>query len=139
MYAQLSDLIKLYGEQTLITLTDKDNNQQLQAEVADYALENASQAIDSYIGGRVDLPLKSPPVVLTRHCCVIARYFLEGHFATEQARKDYEDSIKFLRDVASGLVTLGLDKNAEVVESENLVQFEAQETVWGRNQSKGFI
>ena len=139
MYAQLSDLIKLYGEQTLITLTDKDNNQQLQAEVADYALENASQAIDSYIGGRVDLPLKSPPVVLTRHCCVIARYFLEGHFATEQARKDYEDSIKFLRDVASGLVTLGLDKNAEVVESENLVQFETQETVWGRNQSKGFI
>ena len=139
MYAQLSDLIKLYGEQTLITLTDKDNNQQLQAEVADYALENASQTIDSYIGGRVDLPLKSPPVVLTRHCCVIARYFLEGHFATEQARKDYEDSIKFLRDVASGLVTLGLDKNAEVVESENLVQFETQETVWGRNQSKGFI
>lgn len=139
MYAQLSDLIKLYGEQTLITLTDKDNNQQLQAEVADYALENASQTIDSYIGGRVDLPLKSPPVVLTRHCCVIARYFLEGHFATEQARKDYEDSIKFLRDVASGLVTLGLDKNAEVVENENLVQFETQETVWGRNQSKGFI
>lgn len=139
MYAQLSDLIKLYGEQTLITLTDKDNNQQLQAEVADYALENASQTIDSYIGGRVDLPLKSPPVVLTRHCCVIARYFLEGHFATEQARKDYEDSIKFLRDVASGLVTLGLDKNAEAVENENLVQFETQETVWGRNQSKGFI
>lgn len=139
MYAQLSDLIKLYGEQTLITLTDKDNNQQLQADVADYALENASQTIDSYIGGRVDLPLKSPPVVLTRHCCVIARYFLEGHFATEQARKDYEDSIKFLRDVASGLVTLGLDKNAEVVENENLVQFETQETVWGRNQSKGFI
>lgn len=139
MYAQLSDLIKLYGEQTLITLTDKDNNQQLQADVADYALENASQTIDSYIGGRVDLPLKSPPVVLTRHCCVIARYFLEGHFATEQARKDYEDSIKFLRDVASGLVTLGLDKNADVVENENLVQFETQETVWGRNQSKGFI
>lgn len=139
MYAELPDLVRMYGEQTLITLTDKDLNQAINVDVAEFALANASQTIDSYIGGRVDLPLKSPPLVLTRHCCVIARYFLEGHFATEQARKDYEDSIKFLRDVASGLVTLGLDKNAEAVENENLVQFETGGTVWGRKQSKGFI
>ncbi|HEH9663721.1 TPA: DUF1320 family protein [Pasteurella multocida] len=139
MYAQLADLIRLYGEQTLITLTDREMNQELKAEVAEFALADASQTIDSYIGGRVDLPLKSPPVVLNRHCCVIARYFLESHSPTDPARKEYEDSLKFLRDVASGLVTLGLDKNAEVVENENLVQFEAEPSVWGRKQAKGFI
>ncbi|WP_044469795.1 gp436 family protein [Mannheimia massilioguelmaensis] len=138
LYATRDSFINRYDERTLALLASHQDGS-LNTVKVDEALQDASEMIDSYLSGRYSLPLKSAPAVLERHCCYIARYFLEKNRATEQARKDYEDSIRYLEKVASGAISLGLTETDETVESENVVFMESAGSVWARDKSKGFI
>ena len=139
LYANRESLIKRYTLKVLEQIAWLPETQTLDEAKVQEALEDASQTIDSYLGGRYALPLKTVPVVLERHCCYIARYFLEKNRATDQARQDYEDTLRFLEKVASGAISLGLSDDDETVESENGAMMESAGSVWGRNTSKGFI
>lgn len=134
LYATQDSLIKRYGEQSIKTLAGQIDS----PKVAE-ALDDASRTIDSYLAGRYTLPLKSAPAVLERHCCYIARYFLEKNRATEQARRDYDDSIRYLEKVASGIISLGIAESGETVESDNVATIESAGSVWARDRAKGFI
>ncbi|KGQ29181.1 gp436 family protein [Gallibacterium anatis] len=138
MYATLDSLIKRYGREEITTLA-LDENRQLDVEKVEEALGDASETIDSYLGGRYPLPLLQVPAVLERHCCYIARYFLERNRVTDQARKDYEDSLRYLEKVAAGTISLGISENGETVESENVAVIESAGSVWARGKSRGFI
>lgn len=137
LYATQASLIKRYTLEVLESLAWVNNA--LDEEKVQEALEDASQTIDSYLAGRYPLPLKVVPAVLERHCCYIARYFLEKNRATDQARQDYEDSLRFLEKVAAGTISLGLSVDNETVESENAAMMESAGSVWGREFAKGFI
>ncbi|HDX1124368.1 DUF1320 family protein [Pasteurella multocida] len=138
MYATQESLIKRYTENVILSVAmTKDKT--LDVAKVQEALEDASQTIDSYLAGRYSLPLKQIPAVLERHCCYIARYFLEKNRATDQARKDYEDSIRYLEKVAAGTISLGISEQGETVESDNTAMIESAGSVWARDKSKGFI
>ena len=134
LYATPEGLVKRYGEQSIKTLAISADS----PKVAE-ALEDASQTIDSYLAGRYTLPLKSVPAVLERHCCYIARYFLEKNQATNQARRDYDDSIRYLEKVANGTISLGISEDGKTVEGDNVAIIESQGSVWARDKAKGFI
>ncbi|MFQ1046632.1 DUF1320 family protein [Avibacterium paragallinarum] len=138
MYATLDSLIKRYGREEITQLACGEDRE-LDVAKAEEALFDASDTINSYLGGRYTLPLSQVPAVLERHCCYIARYFLERNRATDQARKDYEDSIRFLEKVAAGTISLGIAENGEAVESENVAIIESAGSVWARGKSRGFI
>ncbi|CDF98946.1 Putative uncharacterized protein [Avibacterium paragallinarum JF4211] len=138
MYATLDSLIKRYGREEITQLACGEDRE-LDVAKAEEALFDASDTINSYLGGRYTLPLSQVPAVLERHCCYIARYFLERNRATDQARKDYEDSIRFLEKVAAGTISLGIAENGETVESENVAIIESAGSVWARGKSRGFI
>ncbi|AGH39015.1 Mu-like prophage FluMu protein gp36 [Bibersteinia trehalosi USDA-ARS-USMARC-189] len=137
-YATPESLIKRYTLDVLLSIARNDERQLDEPKVYE-ALEDASQTIDSYLAGRYRLPLNAVPSVLERHCCYIARYFLEKNRATDQARLDYEDSIRFLEKVASGAISLGLSDMDEPVETDNSAVMESNGSVWSRERSKGFI
>lgn len=138
MYATQESLIKRYTENVILSVAmTKDKT--LDVAKVQEALEDASQTIDSYLAGRYSLPLKQIPAVLERHCCYIARYFLEKNRATEQARKDYEDSLRYLEKVAAGAISLGISEQGETVESDNTTIIQSAGSVWARDKSKGFI
>ncbi|MDY0643568.1 DUF1320 family protein [Pasteurella multocida] len=138
MYATQESLIKRYTADVLLTVAMTAQRTLDEAKVKE-ALEDASQTIDSYLAGRYSLPLKQIPAVLERHCCYIARYFLEKNRATNQARQDYEDSIRYLEKVAAGTISLGISEQGETVESDNTAMIESAGSVWARDKSKGFI
>lgn len=138
LYASPDSLIKRYTLDVLLSIARNDERQLDEPKVYE-ALEDASQTIDSYLAGRYRLPLNAVPSVLERHCCYIARYFLEKNRATDQARLDYEDSIRFLEKVASGTISLGLSDMDEPVETDNSAVMESNGSVWSRERSKGFI
>ena len=137
-YATLDDLRKRYGEADLLDLAQQSDGSWDTVKIYE-ALDDAAQTIDSYLAGCYTLPLTSVPAVLSRHCCYLARYFLEKNRATEQARQDYEDSLRFLEKVASGAISLGLSDSGETVESDNTVVMESGGSVWARERAKGFI
>ncbi|WP_180069346.1 gp436 family protein [Acinetobacter sp. YH12112] len=66
------------------------------------ALQDATEEINGYIGGRYALPLPNVPSNLERMACDIARYRLYFQQPTEEVRKRYEDAISFLKLVATG-------------------------------------
>ncbi|OOS02193.1 hypothetical protein B0186_00495 [Canicola haemoglobinophilus] len=138
MYATQDSLIKRYTADVLLSVAMTKERTLDEAKVQE-ALEDASQTIDSYLAGRYSLPLRQVPAVLERHCCYIARYFLEKNRATNQSRQDYEDSIRYLEKVAAGTISLGISEQGETVESDNTAMIESAGSVWARDKSKGFI
>lgn len=113
-YATQSQLIERFGQPELIQLTDRDGSTgAIVTSVLDAALLDASEEIDSYLRVVRALPLSAPvPDRLVRVAGDIARYHLYDDHAPEDVRTRYEDAIRWLRDVAAGRASLGLDDPA---------------------------
>lgn len=116
-YAIRTDMEARYGEEELIQLTDRDNLGQINDAVLTQALTDADDEINAYLAGRYSVPVTPVPKVLTRVACAIARYRLYDAAAPERVAKDYEADVRFLRDVANGVVKLGVDASQQPVAS----------------------
>lgn len=71
------------------------------------SIVDAQSAVDGYLSGRYGTPMATPPAVVKRLACDIARYYLYDDHATETVQKRYDAAIAFFRDVSAGKVTLG--------------------------------
>lgn len=100
-YATRTDLEERYGADEL---TQRESV--LPAGAVVRALSDADAEVNSYVAGAYALPLNPVPTNIVRIAAAVARYRLLGDAATEQARQDYEDAIRFLRDIQSGRATL---------------------------------
>ena len=76
------------------------------------AIDGASDLIDGYLRAKFTLPLVAWGKDLRRACAIIAAYDLmsgrgynPGDPGDDQLRLRYEDVLRWLRDVASGLVS----------------------------------
>lgn len=103
------------------------------------ALEDARQTIDSYLGGRYQLPLTQAPEVLERIAGQLTRYFLYDDAATEQIANLYKDSIKFLESVATGRVQLGPTTSGATAQPSAGAEMVSGGRVFGRDTGRGFI
>lgn len=107
-YAVKQDMIDRFGEEEIIAITDRANPPAgaIDDGVLSKALEDASAEVDSFIGLRVVTPVTPVPGDLVNRTCTVARYRLSDP-CTDRVRKDYEDTVSFLRLVGAGNATLG--------------------------------
>jgi phage gp36-like protein len=113
LYATIGDLVKRFGEQEIIQLTDRDNNTGTVDKVrAARALRDAVSLIHGYLAKRYTLPLNPVPSLATRWTCDLARWFLQPHDAPEQVKANYERTLAELREAATGELDLGADELA---------------------------
>lgn len=137
-YAAVADFVLAFGEQEAIALSTLDNPESLTVDdaVIERGLRDAEAMIDGYLqsGGYV-LPLSSAPTVIVRATCDIARYWLDRIRAREDVRMRYEDWMKWLKDVAKGLVDLGVGSGGEpvTVSGSDEVEFFTEERVFTRS------
>lgn len=103
------------------------------------ALQDAEQTINTYLGGRYQLPLSNAPEVLERIACQIARFVLYDDSATDQVKTLYQDSIKFLESVAAGRVQLGISDSGAAAQPSAGAEMVSAGLVFSRNNSKDFI
>lgn len=110
MYATEQDIIDTYGNDALVVAADRDSDGVADPGVVDEALNQATAEMDSYIGKKYDLPLPSVPAVLVPKCVDLALYRLSlgANAMTEEIAERHKQAIAWLRDVARGMVTLGL-------------------------------
>ena len=119
-YATPQDMLNQFGENELVSLTDRDNVGVVDDDLVLKALETAEGEINAYVGAKYQLPLANVPVIVRDFACDIARYRLSGAEVTETeiVRKRYQDAIKFFERVSKGDVTLGVDlSNAKATPS----------------------
>lgn len=105
MYATEADLEKRFGRRQLDELKQMhieymdDGVTAKPIDAVNVALQDATEEINGYIGGRYSLPLPNVPSNLNRIACDIARYRLYFERATEHVTKLYDDAIAFLKRV----------------------------------------
>jgi len=107
-YATQQELIDRYGEPMLVELSDHADPpaNAIDGTVVARALADADATIDGYLKGRYALPLASTPPLVRNLALVMAIYNLHRSAASDKIRKDYDDAIRTLRDIANGVVRL---------------------------------
>ncbi|MBK5072572.1 DUF1320 domain-containing protein [Budviciaceae bacterium CWB-B4] len=133
-YCTQQDLVEAFGELEIIQISDRARppTKQIDSAVVDKAITDAESEINMYLEGRGLLPLKSVPVTLRRIACDMSRFYLyQNPKSDSPVAVIYARRVKQLEGVASGKLSLGLDKAGEVMEPEDTVMFHG-----GRNMFK---
>ncbi len=133
-YAARQDFIDRFGIVELQQLVDRDRDDVEDAGVLSQALADASAEIDSYLQARYALPLPAVPAALVRVACDITRYRLYDNRATEEVRQRYTDAVRYLRDIANGLVQLGLATPVPSSTNDSLPLYDAADRVFSRSR-----
>ena len=130
-YCTQADLADDFGEQEIIRISDRARpaTGQIDPAVVEKAIADADAEINMYLEGRGLLPLPSVPDTLRRIASDITRYYLYQNPRDDSpVTTRYNQRIRQLEKVASGRLSLGLDKAGEVLEPDDSVVF-----VPGRN------
>lgn len=132
-YTTQQDMVDRFGQVELLQLTDRDNTGSIDTTVLNRALEDADTEINGHLEGRYTLPLVRTPAILVTYACDIARYRLYDDRATEQVTKRYDTAMKFLRLVAEGRLSLGLDDQGEATAPAGGPSHASEERVFTRD------
>lgn len=119
-YCTQADLVTRFGNDEILQLSDKARVGEIDSEVVNRAIDDASAEIDGYLAGRYRLPLSAVPALLTLYACDIARYRLFEDGAYEQVIERYNNALRYLRDVAQGKVQLFV-ADADVPANQDVV------------------
>lgn len=134
-YADVDELVRRYGENTILQLTDDTRSGQIKREAAETALADAQAEIDGYLI-RYKLPFQAAPRILTVYCCDIAVYRLATGMRqlTEDMQSRYDAAVAFLKQVAAGRAALsGLPDAPQPPTGDAVVFNEPQKKVFGRD------
>jgi phage gp36-like protein len=138
-YAVLTDLIARFGERELIQLTDRATPpaDQIDATVAQPALDAAASMIDGYVGAKYALPLPATPPLLTDVACDLARYRLYSDQAPEAVRDRYKDAILTLRGISEGRIKIDVAA-VEPDPRQDVIETSGPERMFSRCRTRGF-
>lgn len=106
-YAAQTDIVARYGANILSTIADPDGTGTVQVPLIAQALGDASEVIDSHLQERYLLPLATVPSLLVVLTVDIAVYRL-AVLPTDEMRHRYDDAMKMLKSIATGVLQLGL-------------------------------
>jgi phage gp36-like protein len=132
-YCTKQNLIDRFGEGELIQLTDRTGAGVINDTVLNQAIGDADGEINGYLAGRYTLPLASVPPVLTQKACDIARFFLYDEAVLDIVKTRYDNAIAWLKLVANGTVSLGLDGTGEEVITSGSPEMQSAGSVFGRD------
>lgn len=125
MYATRDQMERLFGEGTLVLLTDGGGA--VNDDVLDAAIAAAQAEVDGYLAGVATLPLARVPEALRLHACNIAYWYLDVDNPPDGATARYKAAIRYLERVQDGRAGLGLDDAGQAVAVEGGVEISAPE------------
>ena len=135
-YSTKADIQKEISDDELIGLTDDESAGIINDARVTAAIARADAMIDSYCGQIETVPFVIVPPVIKQHSITIAIYFLFARRSAvpEIRRKNYEDAIAHLKDVAAGKATIGATTEADYDD-----QVKTSHTEEDRTFSKGKV
>lgn len=139
-YCTLADLKNQADESILIQLTDDEDTGEVVTSVTDQAIADAGAEIDGYCGQRYDLPFDPVPVLVRKMAVDIALYNLHGRrpdSLPEERADRYKQAVAFLRDVAKGTATLGVNDPSDP-EDSNAPRIVSATRIFSRNSMRGW-
>lgn len=133
-YCTKPDLLREFTEAELIQRTGRGSGL-MDDTVLNGAITRACAEIDSYLVRQHDLPLAAVPVVLVGISCDMTRYYLYQDLDDVSVVKTrYQSAIAFLKQVAAGTASLGMDSNSAVPSPQTVVVSVSSPKLFGRLQ-----
>lgn len=151
-YCTFDDITKALDETTIIQLTDDENLKPTAVDTGDpdhapiigridEAIETADAEIDGYCAVKYSVPLSPVPPVVNKLSVDLAIYYLYSRRSIpEKVEKRYERAVARLKDIARGLLSLGVEPEpaASVAADSAQANKTASDRVFTRDSLKGF-
>lgn len=131
-YCTKADLVERFGTSELAQLTDETAHATPDDSEIDKACDEASSLVDSYLATRYPTPLVAVPTVVRTWAVNIARKFLWKDRATDESivKRNYDDALAQLRDVAKGVAALSVEAGPIDVASGTSIRVVTSEQVF---------
>lgn len=142
MYSACADIEKLLPKETLIQLTDDEGVGTINNDRVGEAIVQADSEINSYCGGRYNVPFAAVPAIVKKISVDIAIYNLYSRRAEEmpQTRTDrYKNAVRQLELIAKGSISIGIDPAPPAsTQNSNSVQAEGNERTFTKDSLKDY-
>lgn len=110
-YASLAILTDRYGEQTLVSVTDRGDVPTGLIDIAtvERALTDTDAVIDGYLADRYTLPMASTPPLIADLAQAIAIYKLHVYTPNDKIVEDYKNALRQLEQIGKGVIRLSVE------------------------------
>lgn len=136
-YCTIEKLVSRFGEAELLRIADRDRDDEIDTNVVQEALDDASEEIDAYISTRYSVPMNPVPALLERLCADIARYRLYDENPLEEVENRYKQAVLTLRDISNGRASLK-GPNADIASGDVLVTHTDEDRLFTMDSMRGF-
>ncbi len=139
-YCTKNDLpISLALAREYVTDTGSETDAEKDARIA-AIIDQAQSEVDGYVGVQHGIPLDPVPKVIRDVTARIAVYRLAYRKGkTDAYQRDYDEAIRFLRDVSTGKATLGPETGGEQEAArEDGGSVQVNDRVFTRDKLSGF-
>jgi phage gp36-like protein len=145
-YCSLDDLQDKIPEDKLIQLTDDDGTGVINQPIIDKAVEDAEAEINSYAEQLYTLPFNPVPKIVRKLAVDITLYHLfsrRGFDSSDESAdsiilKRYKDAVKFLENLAKGVVTIGAINQGLPSTSAQPATIQGPPRMFNRRKMEGF-
>jgi phage gp36-like protein len=149
MYCTVQDIKDRISESVLVHLTDDNETGQVNETKVTEAIEEAEGEIDAYCQARYTLPFDPVPKVIRKICITLVIYALftrrglnPDNNADAIIIQDKKDAIRFLENLAKGLVTIGPADNGSgetpVSPPAQTVQINGPDRIFSRDKMRDY-
>ena len=140
-YATLQGLTDRFGADMIERLTDRADPPagEIDADVVAQALTDTDGIIDGYLRARYDTPLAEVPAQIADIALSIAIYRLHRWEPDPKIRRDYEDALRSLREIAAGTIRLTVATIAPTPTGGTGARMTDRERPLTEGNLKGFI
>ena len=140
-YATLQGLTDRFGADMIERLTDRADPPagEIDADVVAQALTDTDGIIDGYLRARYDTPLAEVPAQIADIALSIAIYRLHRWEPDPKIRRDYEDALRSLREIAAGTIRLTVAAIAPTPTGGTGARMTDRERPLTEGNLKGFI
>jgi phage gp36-like protein len=131
-YIDSTDMEDRFGLVELVQLTDRANTGDVDDLILQRAMDDAEAEANSYLRGRYAIPVSPVDGMLRAAVADMARYRLYDEQATEQVTERYNRAVRWLQDVARGLVNLDAFDHSSAGTGVALVDIRSTPSMYGR-------
>ncbi len=140
-YIVRDDLKGQISEEQLTQLTDDDKAGTPDENKINRAIAEAEAEVNGYVATKYAVPVAAPTPVLLKSLSIdiaIYRLWRRRQRVPDENRKAYEDAVAKLKDIAKGVLTLGIDPAPAESTKGSSGEVFGPERVFDRDKLGGF-
>ena len=139
MYATQADILEQLDEDILIQLTDDADAGAVDADMVTRAIADADAEIDGYCGKRYSVPFSTVPAIIRKFSVDIAIYNLYARRkgAPDDRKARYDNAVKFLSNVAKGIISLG-ENDPDSTPASEAPEIEGEDRIFTRTTMEDY-